>query len=51
MMRQGLLCSTYNEQISTIDDLITCINDIQPLGSEPKHLVPKVESTTDRKSS
>jgi len=34
MMHQGLLCSTYNDQISTIDDLITYINDIQPLRSD-----------------
>jgi hypothetical protein len=51
MMRRGLLCSTYNEQISTIDDLITYINNIQPLGSDPKHVVPKEESTPNRKAS
>jgi len=51
MMRQGLLCSTYNEQISTIDDLITYINDVQPLGSDPNHVVPKEESMPNRKAS
>ena len=51
MMRRGLLCSTYNEQISTIDDLITYINDVQPLGSDPNHVVPKEESMPNRKAS
>jgi len=51
MTRRGSLCNTYNEQISTIDDLITYINDVQPLGSDPKHVVPKEEFTPDRKAS
>jgi len=51
MTRRGSLCSIYNEQISTIDDLITYINDIQPLGSGPKHIVPKEEFTPNRNAS
>jgi hypothetical protein len=51
MMHLGLLCSTYNEQIFTIDDLITYINDIEPLGSDPQRVVPKKESTPNHKAS
>ncbi len=43
MTRRGSLCNTYNEQISTIDDLITYINDVKPLGSDPKHVVQRLK--------
>jgi len=51
MMHQELLCSKYNDQISTIDGFITYINDIQPLGSNLNHGGSKEESTTDYKAS